>query len=294
MFTALALGAISLCASSALAIPRQHAEMQSTPRSANDLVDVRISSDALRIGPGESFHLYVEFTIEPDWHIYWKNPGETGAPTVLDVQGPDFEIGEPIFSRPHRIEAPDGVTYGYQARAVVAIPVTAPKNTNDGHVRFLVDINYLVCKRMCLMGRPHVEIDIDTSAAPTGHAASLEDLGESLKVSFPKPLKDLEKATADFDGKTLTVIAPTQEEDEKATFFPLEMPGVTFGEMRLVYRDHMVHIMVPVEVKPANGLGKDMRVAGLIAFGEEQTKSCYEFDLPAIVSDAPQADFAKN
>jgi DsbC/DsbD-like thiol-disulfide interchange protein len=272
--------------------PTPQFQFQSKPRSATDLVKVTLTSDASRIGPGETFHLIVEFTIEPKWHIYWKNPGETGAPTEFDITGPNYDIGQPIFARPQRIEAPDGVTFGYEKRAVVVIPVTAPKNLGDGAAQFQVSSSFLVCKDVCMMGRPRMSIDIATSATPTGHENSSKALGQQLDASLPQTLKDLERARVNFDSGTLTIIAPAGE-DESVAFFPIELPGVTYDKARIVHRDAMTHIIVAVEVKPENALGEPMRVAGLIAFGKEETDPCYEFELPVLVADEP-ADSSGN
>ena len=282
-----------VASSAVLAAPAPQFERQSQPRSASQLVKITLTSDAKRIGPGETFHLVVEFTIEPKWHIYWKNPGETGAPTEFDITGPNYDIGEPIFARPQRIEAPDGVTFGYEKRAVVVIPVTAPTNLGEGAAQFNFDITYLVCKDVCLMGGPSMSIDIPTSATPTGHDNSLAALGRQLDASFPLPLKELGGASASFDGSALAIIAPVGN-DEEVTLFPIELPGVTYEKARIVHRDAMVHIIVPVSVKPENALGEPMRIAGLIALGKERTDPCYEFELPVLVADERSADSSGN
>ncbi len=49
------------------------------PNSADHLVAVNMVTDVQRVGPGQTFHLALIFDIEPQWRIYWKNPGE-GAP----------------------------------------------------------------------------------------------------------------------------------------------------------------------------------------------------------------------
>ena len=282
-----------LAATSAQSAASPQQSKPAAPKSASELVKVMLTSDATLIGPGETFHLIIEFTIAPGWHIYWKNPGETGAPTEFDIEGPNYTVGEPIFARPDRIEAPDGETFGYEKRAVVLIPITAPERTGDGHVQFNIDVTYLVCKQVCLMGRPDFSYQISTSATPTGHKTSLIELGQQLDASFPQPLKELERAEAKFDGRQLSIALPVPEK-EKITFFPHEFPGVTFGNASIAHRDGMVSITVPVEVKPENALGEKMRVAGLVALGKRHTDPCYEFELPVEAEEPAQADASGN
>ncbi|MBQ8482154.1 MAG: thioredoxin family protein [Alphaproteobacteria bacterium] len=45
----------------------------------------------------ELFHngkdeVLAKFTLKPDWHIYWSNPGEIGLPTVVEAQNSDIDI----------------------------------------------------------------------------------------------------------------------------------------------------------------------------------------------------------
>lgn len=276
--------AVLLSATALHAMPQW--ENKDKPKTARDLVKLKASADAYRVGPGEEFMLLFEFTIEPEWHIYWKNPGETGAPTQFEVEAPpSYTVGEPIFARPERIEAETGVTYGYEKRAVVAIPIKAPEGIAEGTVTINTSINYLVCKSICLMGDANTSMTIHTSPTTTGHKASLDTTGAKLEVSFPKPIKDVEHASASFDGTKLTIVAPAEGTDE-ATFFPLELPGVTYGKAQLDRKDGALHMIVPVEINEGNALGQEMRVAGLVALGSDQKDPCFEFDLPVAVSKA--------
>ena len=36
------------------------------------------------VAPGQPLWLGLHITHQPDWHTYWKNPGDSGLPTALD------------------------------------------------------------------------------------------------------------------------------------------------------------------------------------------------------------------
>ena len=40
------------------------------------------------VGPGKPLWLGLSITHQPDWHTYWKNPGDSGLPTELTWQLP--------------------------------------------------------------------------------------------------------------------------------------------------------------------------------------------------------------
>ena len=43
-------------------------------------VKVEVVAEDTTILPGNSFWLALHFNLDPTWHIYWKNPGDSGAP----------------------------------------------------------------------------------------------------------------------------------------------------------------------------------------------------------------------
>jgi thiol:disulfide interchange protein DsbD len=41
---------------------------------------VQVELIADRAAPGDSMRLGLKFDLEPGWHIYWQNPGDSGGP----------------------------------------------------------------------------------------------------------------------------------------------------------------------------------------------------------------------
>jgi len=52
-------------------------------------VKVKLVSDVSSVKPDQTFSIGVLFEIEPGWHIYWRNPGDSGLPTKVDLELPD-------------------------------------------------------------------------------------------------------------------------------------------------------------------------------------------------------------
>lgn len=51
----------------------------STPRVRAELLALAPQG----VGPGQPLWLGLQITHLPDWHTYWKNPGDSGLPTQL-------------------------------------------------------------------------------------------------------------------------------------------------------------------------------------------------------------------
>jgi len=56
---------------------------------ADEKARVDTVANVSAIAPGQPFMLGFKFTIAPGWHIYWKNPGDSGLPTEVKLNLPE-------------------------------------------------------------------------------------------------------------------------------------------------------------------------------------------------------------
>ena len=76
-------------------------------------VEARLISSHSTIKAGEPFTIGLQFNIDPTWHTYWSNPGETGLPTSLKLDLPSgFTAGELQFPVPKKFIT----DYGFDVR----------------------------------------------------------------------------------------------------------------------------------------------------------------------------------
>ena len=50
-----------------------------TPQPTASLV-----SEHMGVVPGQAFWVALHFDIIPEWHTYWRNPGDSGNPPTID------------------------------------------------------------------------------------------------------------------------------------------------------------------------------------------------------------------
>src|SRR5579864_4214818 len=86
------------------------AQRVQTKHAQIELLAQRTSSPS-----GAELLLGVHFMLEPGWHIYWTNPGDSGQPPVFKWQMPAGVIaGEILWPQPERIQSsPQLADYGY-------------------------------------------------------------------------------------------------------------------------------------------------------------------------------------
>ena len=115
------------CFSSALAQFKLPGADPNQDQTGNTLVKAAVELDGSAIVPGEPALLGVRYTINPAWHIYWSNAGDTGAPTELSVTAPPgFKIGPIRWPRPEIFIEGGDTSFGYGKETMLFVPIVAP------------------------------------------------------------------------------------------------------------------------------------------------------------------------
>ena len=271
--------------------------------SATDLVTARVFPMGTAIRPGGSVTLAVDLEIAPEWHVYWSNPGDAGAPTEIFVDAPDgFTVGPTRFPRPQTFQEPEGVTYGYAERTVLFVELTAPDRALPEAIPVRLDVHFLVCKERCLIGHWPLELVLassDVASPPPGIATAPGPADVDLFVTYRGRVPTaVPAAEVDFENggsflrrdgfrfglggtparRELHAIVPSKGFTE-VEFFPAAVPGVTFGAARVTPRGDVLEIAIPVELEPHNALGP-MALRGVIGLGSSVSGPAYAFDFP--------------
>ena len=139
--------------------------------SRSDLVKAELVADTASIKPGAPFTLGILLHIEPGWHIYWTNPGDSGLATSVKLKlPPGLKAGPVQYPVPFRIELPGNVVnYGYEQQVMLIATVTPTKSLTIGsHVTIAAEVQWLCCKEACLPGsaRPKLALPIADEPMP--------------------------------------------------------------------------------------------------------------------------------
>src|SRR5262245_23295676 len=85
-----------------------------TERVASHHLVVQLVSEQESIAPGQAFSVAIHFALEPGWHLYWTNPGDSGEPPRVEWELPaGFTAEPPQWPAPRRITTERFVDYGY-------------------------------------------------------------------------------------------------------------------------------------------------------------------------------------
>lgn len=237
-----------------------------------------VTCDVGWVGPGQTCHVVVSLDIDEDWHVYWVNPGASGAATRVEIDAPDgWTVGEPRYPRPRTFSGPEGVTFGYVQQAAIFVPLTAPAELSEGRAQIAIDVDWLACRRLCVMGREQMTLEICTRGDGEGPPRR-DPCMERWRGMLPAPLASLEGAVASVSGDQLHILAP--DGGDSMGFLPIDRPGVRFRAMQQVAMGGWVEIRVPLDLVPENARGQQMVIEGLLIRGCESEDPCWTIRIP--------------
>lgn len=197
-----------------------------TTAAQADAVRVELVADAATIAPGQRFWLGLRFRITPGWHIYWRNPGDSGQPPAATWELPrGFRAGEIRWPTPVRIGTGTVVDYGYEKDVLLLVPVDPPAGLEPrGEAVLAANVRWLMCKDICVPAKQRVELRLP--AAQTARAASETVRAEFRKAraEVPRPAPATWRLTARMRADAFELELLTGQPPRRAQFFPLE-PG---------------------------------------------------------------------
>src|SRR5438876_12145802 len=107
----------------------------------------------------------IAIKLEPGWHTYWRNPGDSGVPPRFDFsKSENIEAVTVLWPAPRKFDdGAGGHSLGYQNQVLLPLRIVA-KNA-DKPVTLRADINYAVCEKLCIPVEANAELAITTVAS---------------------------------------------------------------------------------------------------------------------------------
>jgi len=129
--------------------------------SAASRTQARLILSAEAVRPGETVTAGLLLKMAPGWHTYWRNPGDSGAPTKIDWQLPDgIKAGEIQWPVPEKLTVADLTTYVYHDEVLLLVALTLADNIAAGPKELKAQVSWLECERVCLLGKGEVKASV--------------------------------------------------------------------------------------------------------------------------------------
>lgn len=159
------------------------------------------------VAPGKPLWVGLQITHKPEWHTYWKNPGDSGLPTELRWQLPaGVQAGEIAWPVPRKFPIGPLANYGYEHTVVLPVPLTVGPEfqAQGGQVQIKLSAAWLVCRKECIPEEGEFALSLPVQGAT---ALAKADIDAALAAN-PKSLATGGTVEVADDGKAIALRLP--------------------------------------------------------------------------------------
>ena len=185
---------------------------------------VELVSEQQSIQPGRPLLLGLHFRLEPGWHIYWINPGDSGEPPRLEWHLPaGLRAGDIEWPKPHRLPIPPLLDYGYEGEMLLPLPIESSAGLPPGKTATLAaDMKAIVCREVCVPAKAQLSLALPVSAERPRKSAQKAALFDAARKAMPKPAPANWRVAAKDVGDSFELRVHTTQVASQVWFAPLD------------------------------------------------------------------------
>lgn len=181
-------------------------------------LSAELISDGSQVAPGESARVALALQLEPGWHVYWINAGDSGQPPRVTWSLPSgVSVGSMQFPAPSRLPLGPLVDYGYEHEAVFPFALSVAKSAKTQHATLRAHVQWLVCREVCLPGKAFLGLDLEI--VPGAHRVPNSRIEAAIKAE-PQPLPSSDRVVATATRDHLRLAVATRHPEHSAEFYP--------------------------------------------------------------------------
>lgn len=188
-------------------------------------------ADTQAIAAGKPFKVAVRFQLAKGWHLYWRFPGDSGAPPSIQWLLPEgFEVGPIQWPMPHPLHSEGNITtYVYEDELVLTAMVKPPSVLSGSTVALKAKLKWFICSDTCMPGKGEVSLEIPVGTPTSFQQELFEKAAASLPLLPPPPFQVSWSRTP----KTLEISVLNLPENQTLEIYPLPPKGMTPGKINL-------------------------------------------------------------
>ena len=236
----------------------------------NANIDIIYSQDYLK--EGDELILGLRFKLTPGWHIYWKNPGDSGLPPELEWNLPvGIEFQEILWPSPELAPLDPLTSYGYYDEVVLPIKFKINSNYNYGD-KFSAFLSFLICEEICIPEDTNISIDL------TKFSQSQLENGKYILSDWINrlPSKSSFITEAFLSDNTFKISWVSGEAYEKAYFYP-EQNGLINYSSNQILRKNSEGSYLTID-RPENFREELQFVSGVLELQNADQKTYFQIE----------------
>lgn len=182
--------------------------------------------ERMGVMPGGTVTIALKEVIRKNWHTYWRNPGDAGAPTTITWHLPSGWTAGPVqWSYPKRLPVGPLMDFGYDGQVALLTDLTVPRDAQPGSTAAIsADVNWLVCSDVCIPEGKHLSLNLPVMAHEPPADGSAASLFTSTRAHLPQ--KSPWTARYDAADKRFALLiehpSAAQELPREVVFYPYD------------------------------------------------------------------------
>lgn len=163
----------------------------------------------------------LRFELQPGWHIYWRNPGDSGGPPTVEWRLPvGVSAGPLLWPAPERIPVGPLVNYGYHAEVTLPLFLEFARGAAARSSLVEAEVRWLICKDVCLNER--ASLGLALNGGLVSDATSASSWIDRARAQVPKKAPAAWRSEVTRRGNQFELVVTTDRRIAAATFFPLD------------------------------------------------------------------------
>lgn len=232
------------------------------------LVRAELISETLSVRPGSVVTVALRLEIAEGWHIYWKNPGDSGLPTRVEWILPDgVGASGMVWPAPQVFEDDAAVTYGYEGSVDLLVEIEVFCGFAAGPVLNIgAHVEWLACREGCIPGSSGVELEIPVAEHEPLVDSRRADYFRRVRGDMPLISRDWRVTAAAETGRIVLFVglpAKPQAMPENVFFFPENDEVIDHGAPQ-VWREEADGFVLVMKPSPFSSV-PPLRLRGVLA-----------------------------
>lgn len=189
-----------------------------------DGVRLRLITSDIR-KPGGSTLVGLQLTMPDGDRTYWRNPGESGIPTIVDIAGSTGVSAAQIHWPVPQIDKSAGVL-DYVYRGATILPVSLAVDGPAPVLRAAVVMG--ICSDVCVPVRASFALPLEFGAADPGQSIRLQQALAEVPIAWDKPSPPFASVRYDAAAKALHIALDDDEVDPGSIIATGDDPALIF------------------------------------------------------------------
>ena len=260
-------------------------QMVSSKPLVVDHLQVELLADTTAVNrAGQNFHLGLHFHVEPGWHIYWLNAGDSGQPPrvqwSLPAWMPADNVGPMQFPVPHRLPLGPLMDFGYEGDVFFpfAVQFHPSEVVSSSTLPITANLHWLVCSRVCIPGKGTVALTLPLRAVAGQPNPLTAALFQNAQATLPQPLPSDAHVTVTQNARQIILTAHLGHRVTSAEFYPFDPNQIANAAPQKI---ETLSDGFSLQVEKDSTASALSQIHGLIVLpGDSGQESGYEFTAP--------------